>query len=154
MKDPLRCLYRTKSIESAGIGDVVFFTNIYRYGIKHYNGESSGFYTVCCGEKPKVFTTLGLSVQGMSAQEITEVLRSEYNKKPLGMTIVPDEIARRIVHNVYGAKSLQDDILSEREFLSLGGGAIVQCCEFKVERIAELSRATVSAACELYKSWS
>jgi hypothetical protein len=131
-------------------GTIVFFGNVPLYQRKHTNGESAGFFTVCCSREPQLFTSLGLRSSGMSADEIGEVLRRDFNQPSIGASMVSEKVARRIVCD---DPSLKEVSLSKEEFSSAGGGQIMLSMQLCAQRVDQLAKQSLRDSCSSYAEW-
>jgi hypothetical protein len=153
-ENPFQGLLRPIDREFFRVGDLVHFQNVPLYQYKHVNGEAAGYMTICCSESPLLFTTLGLSPGGVAKQDVAEILRSEFNRPPVGLSIVSEEIARQFHHNRIAENALREKRLSHIEFTELGGGAISSLSyEVDAARVDQLAKASFKEACCMYERW-
>lgn len=161
LKNPLCCLFMySRDTSRYQLGDLVFFANVPLYRQKHINGEASGFFSICVDNTTgsERFTTLGLSPNGSTRQEIKEKLLNEFNTSPIGNAIVPKEIGSRIT-NSYSLKDqeqiarLANRLLSSQEFEEYGGGLAQVRIFIDESRMQQLAQSPIEKACMLFNSW-
>lgn len=149
-----------KSFKEVKKGQLVHILGINLYQFKHLNGEAGGFNVFCSEEGThNKFVGLGLNAKGETHKEITELLCREYNKNPIGMEIVTDEVAKRILgptptEEMQFTSSLKNHTLSVEEFIKRGGGGNPGfVCDFNMERVQKLAQASIDEGCKLLASW-
>jgi hypothetical protein len=142
-------------------GDVVYFGNASMYDIKNHLGDYMGIVALCVDDvvgKEK-FSTIGVSPDGATVQEIQNDLLKEFNADPIGDNIVTPNVAsiirqRRGMIRCQQAQALAKKVLSFQEFLKNGGGQTVALREFHVHRIKQLLDLSTSDARKLFSKWA
>jgi hypothetical protein len=131
-------------------GDLVYFTNASSYCERHVNGEARGYVTICMSnDSPeKKYTTLGLSSQGVTVEAMKEVMLQECNAVPIGMEIVTEDMARRIIDYPPAERAMTMQELEQQ-----GGGTILASLELNAERIDQLAKASLEKARRLFTQW-
>ncbi len=139
-------------------GRIYHFTNAPDYMYKHQNGEANGYSTLCVDDTPgkEKFTTLGLNSEGMTREEISAVLLKELNKTPIGMEIVTDEVAKRIMAALHPLgqerrDSLRDKQYSLEEFQSKRGGSIQLGLGLNMKVITLIASQPIDKALSLFQ---
>lgn len=112
-------------------GEIYNFQNAQQYRQKHLNGEAAGLNVLCSDatQGAEKFVGLGLPEQGISAPEIREFLRSEFNKPCIDTCIVTEDLAKKIFdgthpHILEQHNKLAKKTLGKIEFIKLGGGKL------------------------------
>jgi hypothetical protein len=147
-------------------GQIVHIPNIPTYKIKHINGEAAGFNLLCCEDiktGQEKFLGFGIPPTGMSTGEISNLLLQEYNATPIGMAMVTQEVAKKILENSHPLFSAQQyqKIISQYEnhkidlpmFKSQLGGLLHTIADFNTDRIMQLAKSNIDEATKLFKSW-
>ncbi len=139
-------------------GDIVRFKSIDNYYLKHVNGESAGFISMCCEDQGQAkYTTLGLNPSGMTQDEITDVLLKEYNREPFGFVALTEQVAQTIFSNYLEdmpvIQALKNDQITKQEFLEYGGGEKHIHLRPNAFRITQLQKSTPEKALKLMQKW-
>lgn len=135
-------------------GEIVYFPNSDEYKKKHINGESSGYFTICCDGNEREFTALGLSSKGLKAHQINQKLIDEFNEKPIGVAILTQEAAELCLknHDLARLNQLKDKQINFQEFSKAGGGKVFSKYQFNVKRIETLTKLSIQEAVETFNS--
>ena len=138
-------------------GQLVFFSNIQNYGIKHINGEAAAFNTLCIEDAPNAkFLGLGLSKDGVTETEVNDTLLSEYNRAPIGYDLFPKNVAQRIKASARGiekqTEALKNDRIGRKKFLKKLKQPM--SFSFRIDRVNDVMKATNKKAIELLGEWS
>lgn len=160
--NPINSLIKTvSSDEKLEKGQIVYIQNHPYYKAKHLNGEASGFTVICCDDTPgqETFTTIGLSSDGMKHEGVNQTLLKEFNNRPIGMKIVTDEVAKRILQTyTREQRSISEQCkeiqLTMDEFIGGEGGKIQARFKFNTDRIEQLANSSFEKARELFDSWN
>lgn len=155
-----RLLERTSSPKKFVKGRIYQFENTPYYASKHMNGEALGYTTLCCDDTPgkETFTTLGLSPEGMTQAEVGQKMFEDCNRNPIGLEIVTEEVAKRILSTytqkeISQFKKLETYQFSAEDFAEQGGGRIIASCELNAQRITQLANLSVKEARKLFDQW-
>jgi len=151
-----------KKISQLKKGEMAHIRSIEDYRIKHLNGEAAGFNVICIeeGKNPK-FIGFGLNPAGVTVEEITEVLRKEYNKAEVNDSdqFTP-EIATKLRKDhskadVKKRRKLKTETLTSEQFKKRGGGRIIPegYQALDTEKIEMLKNASTSVCQTLLKKW-
>ena len=73
------------------LGDDAHFSNVPLYSLKHPNGESGGFHTVCVTPsdvKEKIYIAFGTSEDGKTEDGMEDLLIADFNAKPIEPSLV------------------------------------------------------------------
>ena len=142
-------------------GRIVHIVNTPYYPIKHLNGEARGFNAIVCNETAKLetVTTIGLKPEGSTFAETNETLLQEFNDEPIGMAIVTQEVAQRIIasnpsEKIRLAEVSKNAKITMEEFKHQGGGEITFTIEFNAMRITDLANSSLKKARELFNQWT
>lgn len=134
----------------------VHFMNVPFYSAKHINGEEVGYNVVCSEDldEPR-FIGHGLPPEGMTAEEISELLREAYNKKPIDKSAFPETVIQQVyTQSIDLEKFFESHTLNVSDFKAHGGGQLAtQYATFNLKRIQQLIEATPEEALDLVSSW-
>jgi hypothetical protein len=145
-------------------GQHVYFQNMPNYRVKHLMANAQGYMTLCCDATPtqEKFVTLGLASGGLDRNGVMEKLRAEYNETPMGMEIVTEQVAKKVMAS-YDAETLEisevvkDFKVSREQFdeiIQMVGGEIIQIIDWRVDRVQQLVRATQNQGQKLLQQWN
>ena len=142
-------------------GQINQITNTPLYKNKHIHGHGSTFITLCCDDTPgkELFTTLGLSPEGLTYAQVNEALMAEFNKDSIGTATVTDVVAKCILEGepeemLEQASELKNKKISSlAEFTELNGGGIILQGELVAKRITLLANSTFEEARLLLDTW-
>ncbi len=159
--NPINCLlFKSVPAQKFSRGQIYYISNSIQYTSKHINGESDAFISLCCDDTPgkEMFATLGLSPKGNTIDQVSEILRKEFNQPPFGMVAVTQEAAQKILSDwdpkdlkiVDQLKTLQ---VSEQRFKATGGGQVRSSYQINAERLAQLANASPAEARKLLDGW-
>jgi hypothetical protein len=159
--NPINRLVTTiRAPEKVVRGQIVFIQNTPYYRVKHMNGDVVGFVAICCDDTSghERFTTLGLRPEGMTRSEVSQVLLKEFNEPPIGMAIVTEEVATRILRTLRPdqiaiSKQYEGAQFSIEELIEQGGGQFLSALEFNVARVTELANRSLPEARALFDQW-
>lgn len=111
--NPILCLIKPPHSEETPVkkADIVFFKNIDSYQQRHPNGDGAGYVTLCVDDTPghERFTALGFGAEGLSKEEISELLREQYNKEPALVQTLSNAHAAKCILRWY--KTLKRDVV-------------------------------------------
>jgi len=161
-RNPLLPLFLLKDVpQHFSKGEMVRFENTPYYLIKHINGESSGFNTICCDstQGQERFTTMGLNSQGSTAQQVKQKLFDDFNEKPIGPKIMTQEVAKRSFGKystdyLKTTAELENVQMDYQEFSETKGGSIPLSLEMNIERITQLAAEPLESVSKLFNSWT
>ena len=141
-------------------GQIVQFENTPLYQYKHINGDAGGCSALCCDDNPgkETFITPALHPNGVTHAEVSQKFLEEFNQTPVGMEIVTEEVAKRILGTytrelISQFKKLEAVQLSAEEFAKGGGGRIVGSVAFNADRITQLANLSVKEARKQFDQW-
>jgi hypothetical protein len=156
----LRYYFMEENPSEVKKGDLVYITNAGSYPYKHYRGIARGFNAICVDNTKgsEKFTSLGLSPEGMTRDQIVDVLIAEYNKpaQPLaGLTERTKELLLKLIgrNSILMAEKLANMQITLERFKQENGGTYTLVCELDAKRIAALANGTMEQARKLLASY-
>ncbi len=158
-KTSLQPLFKKSTVSDMQEGDQIYFSNVPFYGQRHINGEAKGFNTFYIGGEVPKFLGFGLNPEGAAQKEIRETLRKEYNRKPIGMEIVTNQIAQKIWAScdkgyMQTLKQLEAHLMDSEEFSQYEGGKMVDgIVRIDSDKVWSLYQADLPEARRLMKVW-
>lgn len=142
-------------------GQIAYISNTKLYPQKHLNGEGSGHFCICCDDtsKKEKFLSLGFPIEGSTYDDINKKLIYEYNQEPIGMDIVTESVAKKILSTYpknqnYVTDQLKKHTISFPEFFQTGGGMSKIKFDFNVKRILELRDSSLDNVKILFNKWN
>lgn len=141
-------------------GDLVYIQNANSYSSKHLKGQSSGDNTLCIDDtiESQKFTTLGLSPNGNSHEEIQDYLISKYNVPCKDLEGLSEKTKKAYLEFIGGeavAKSekLKNTQITLEEFKEQNGGTVTIVCELDAKRITAIANSSLKQARKLFDSY-
>ncbi|MFA6118945.1 MAG: hypothetical protein WCT85_06140 [Parachlamydiales bacterium] len=136
-------------------GQIVYILNSKMYSKKHFNGEATGFFCICCDDTPgkETFTSLGLPIRA-TRESINQTLLSEFNEEPIGLDIIPEEATPFFKEEVAQSQKFKDCQITIEELKKQGGGKIVGKVDFNIQRILQLKNSSLDQAPILFNQFA
>jgi hypothetical protein len=133
-------------------GEMVCFKGAANCAKKHFLNRGRSLNVICIeeGNDPK-FVGLGLDPKGVTKAQIAEILRGQFNAKPMKMDKMFD--AKILSTVVKEADHKFDCEISAAAFASEGGGEMIDAMQFDMKKIAILKALNVEQACKQLNKW-
>lgn len=110
------------SHQTPKLGDCVYFSNIPDYVPRNPNGDARGYFAMCIGSdresKEKKYVAFGTPSEGITKDEMYDILIQEFNKDPIDLSsILSEDLAKKLTQQITALRThllvqLNLDVLS------------------------------------------
>lgn len=146
--------------EKMQIGDQIFIAGPKSYLKKHIQGEGGNWNLLCIDNTPgkERFIGFGLNPEGVTMEEILQMLLDEYNSDSIDDQIVTKDVQKKYESKKTKAELLEYERLKNhkmtlKEMLKDGGGKITVIRRLDKSKIEQLLNHSIEDGLKLISKW-